>query len=1003
MSVKEFFHAIAVSDNLRSTTTEFFNLANVVIPHSKLDGVSLTLSNSCGGFLEVQAPRLEGNVYDPELFLIQLIHRSVRTFLEKEEAGPFRVVQRECNLEITDTCIRYLKFSLPCPGNVQGSDAFVQHLGQHSLLAYIWTEFPIHLHHLDEDVLAEKLQELTSLLRELRRIDGRHPGFLLMHTWTLRLLERLPRDHNVFGRWKAQTRSELTEPSNIPSGLQNFLCDIVVAATKANQFLALKSIFDAGALLCDEDDYILSAGLETATKMNNLAILKLIGEHRTVIDPTDSSLLRETFSKALKTACTQGYKAVSEWLVDRGAIAATEDQGCTAIYLAVNSGHETVVKMLLEHGINPHYQRQKSRSLLWVAAEKGYVSVIRDLLHFGADPYSADDQGRTPLVMALEAKNDAIVRALLPLTGENPVITNSRPTLPFLVPCKRNPGFVGMLDVLNWLEDALKSQRNHIVLYGLVDQGKCSCRLQLAKTLTRHDRKTQTVLEFAYDVFERHIVSSVFWIDAHTDDTFLRDHEYICQRIGWALRPNDPPKAKLAEFYHRLQGGKGTKLVIWDNLEALSDLIGFTGSLPSTKSISLVITSRNPQISQELGQGSCMKIPPMSNSESLALLKATSGVYEDSDTLLEIVDLLGGLPLAISVFGGHMSSTQTSPPEYLSMIKDKKASRLGGIKGPIYENLEFLENADAQPFETLAFMSILGASRIPKYLLLHQSTHIGQISKKDLEGFIASLSTHSLFQLTEDQDQSHLTLEPVIRSEVRRRIYRKGKIAVWENKVLKAVSYEFPEMEVNASFRAPEKCGELLPHVLAVLKCDVIKDEENTLHRYRLLRDAGAYSMTIEDWKVAEDLLQEAYLVSMKHFGSKSEESQSLLAMLVQLQTQVLEMRTRMSGIEHPDTLASMVHLTRLLSSQDKFEEAERLHRQTLSLREKVLDKEYPDTLADVAHLARLLSNLDKHMEAERLHRQMLSSSGKVLGKEHPETLRSMSNLVEVLKSQGRD
>ena len=471
LSVKEFFHAIAVSENLRSTNTKVFNLENVVIPHAKLDGVALTLSNSCGGFLEVQAPQLKGEVFDSEKFVVQLIHRSVRTFLEKEEAGPFRVVQRECNLEIIDTCIRYLRVSLPCHGHMQGSDAFVQHLGQHSLLAYIWTEFPIHLHYLDQDVLAEKLQELTSLLRELRRIDGRHPGFLLMHTWTLRLLAPLPRDQDVFEQWKAKTRSELTEPTNIPSGLQTFLRDTVVAAIKANQFRALKNIFDAGALSCDEDDRILCAGLETATKMNNSAVLEFISEHRKAIDPNDSSLLRETLSKALETACKEGYEAVSKWLLKRGAVAATEDQGCTAIYLAVNSGHGTVVKMLLDHGINPHYQRHNSRSLLWIAAEKGHVRIIRDLLHFGADPYSPDDQDRTPLVMALEANHDAIVRILLLLTGETPLISDSRPTLPFLVPMERNPSFVGMLDVLQWLEDALKSQVSHIALYGMAGTG----------------------------------------------------------------------------------------------------------------------------------------------------------------------------------------------------------------------------------------------------------------------------------------------------------------------------------------------------------------------------------------------------------------------------------------------------------------------------------------------------------------------------------------------------
>lgn len=471
LTVNEFFHAIALSENLHSTYTTPFQLEEVVIPHKRLEGVRTTLSSSCGGFLEVQARHLESGLFDSESSLVQLIHRSVRTFLEKEEAGPFRVVKHECNLKITQTCIHYLRFSLVYHCNMQNPVAFMQHLGRHSLLAYIWTELPTHLLDLDRNDLMKRLQELTSLLQELRSISLTHPGLLMLHTWTLRLLAQMPSNQDAIEQWKAKTRSGLTESKGIKSNLQTFLRNILIAAIEANNFPALRTICGAGALSCDEDDQILSAVLETATKTNNSAILEFIADGRTAIDPTISTALRDVFRDCLETACRNGYEAVTRWLLGRGAISSTEDQGRTAIYLAVNAGHDSVVKQLLDCGISPHHKIHNARSLLWIAAENGYEKVVRVLLQFGVDPNIPDDQDRTPLVVALSAGHEAVVKLLLHLTLDYLAMSIARPRLQFLVPMERNPDFVGRADVLQSLEHALKCQMTRIALVGLGGSG----------------------------------------------------------------------------------------------------------------------------------------------------------------------------------------------------------------------------------------------------------------------------------------------------------------------------------------------------------------------------------------------------------------------------------------------------------------------------------------------------------------------------------------------------
>lgn len=418
LTVKEFFHAIASSEYLYAKQPNPSHVEDAVIPHTYLEGVRTTLSSSCGGFLEVQAPQSESGHFDPDTFLVQLIHDSVRTFLGKKKAGPFQMVKQECNLKLTASCIQYLRLSLVHSRSTQ-EVAFMEHLGCHPLLAYIWAELPTHLRDLNQTDLVESLEELTSLLEELRCIDPSHPGFLILHTWIFRLLAQMPSSQNPTQQWKAKTRSYLIESNDKKLDLQMFLRTIVVAAIEANNFSAFRIICGAGALDYDDENLILSAILETAAKTDSSAFLEFIGDCRTVIEAVSSTALRHAFTEGLETACDNGYEAVTKWFLERGVIEGTKDQGCTALSLAVNAGHYSVVKLLLDYGINPHYKRSNARSLLSIAAEKGYEKVVLVLLKFDVDPDSRDDQGRTPLSMALSAGHEAFVKILLTLKGED--------------------------------------------------------------------------------------------------------------------------------------------------------------------------------------------------------------------------------------------------------------------------------------------------------------------------------------------------------------------------------------------------------------------------------------------------------------------------------------------------------------------------------------------------------------------------------------------------------
>src|SRR5713101_845463 len=112
------------------------------------------------------------------------------------------------------------------------------------------------------------------------------------------------------------------------------------------------------------------------------------------------------------------------------------------------------------------------------------------------------------------------------------------------------------------------------------------------------------------------------------------------------------------------------------------------------------------------------------------------------------------------------------------------------------------------------------------------------------------------------------------------------------------------------------------------------------------------------------------------------------------LQQQSMEIRQRVLGPEHPDTLTSMNDLATDLDDSGHYAEAEKLEREALDISRRVLGPEHPDTLMLMSNLGNTLWQEGHYREAEKLNRETLGIQRRVLGPEHPGTLRSMNNLA---------
>ena len=121
-----------------------------------------------------------------------------------------------------------------------------------------------------------------------------------------------------------------------------------------------------------------------------------------------------------------------------------------------------------------------------------------------------------------------------------------------------------------------------------------------------------------------------------------------------------------------------------------------------------------------------------------------------------------------------------------------------------------------------------------------------------------------------------------------------------------------------------------------------------------------------------------------------------------ELGVQVMEMRKRLLGAEHPFTLSSMGNLAKTYSDQGRWIEAEHLHGQVMEMMKKLLGAEHPHTLISMGNLASTYSNQGRWIEAEHLQVQVMEMRKKLLGAEHPDTLTSIANLAATYQNQRR-
>lgn len=168
-------------------------------------------------------------------------------------------------------------------------------------------------------------------------------------------------------------------------------------------------------------------------------------------------------------------------------------------------------------------------------------------------------------------------------------------------------------------------------------------------------------------------------------------------------------------------------------------------------------------------------------------------------------------------------------------------------------------------------------------------------------------------------------------------------------------------------------------------------------------------------YKEAEPLLTQAVDIRSRVLGAEHPDTVASMAELARvlgmggrvpeeekLQRQVLDIRRRRLGPSNLATITAISQLANTLSAEGRLAEADPLAREVVDLRRRSQGSDSPITMDAVKYLALTLTREGKYAEAEALDRQVLDFNRRTEGANHPDVFLSSTRLASVLLHEGR-
>ncbi len=558
------------------------------------------------------------------------------------------------------------------------------------------------------------------------------------------------------------------------------------------------------------------------------------------------------------------------------------------------------------------------------------------------------------------------------------------------IPYRRNPFFTGREEILDYLSTLLSANKVAALTQTQVISGLGGIG------------KTQIAVEYAYRYSERY--ETVLWATASSRHTLVADFMKLASLLDLPAPNEQEQDIVIAEVKRWLTTHKNWLLIL-DNVDDLKMIIDF---LPMQSEGNVLLTTRL-QASGSLTKN--IEVEKMEMQEGMLFLLRRAKMLTSDASLAqsrqavqnqaeEIVNTLGGLPLALDQAGAYIEETRCGLQGYLDLYRTRRKEllRRRGTQSTDHPqpvtttwSLSFEQIQEHSPAaDLLRLCAFLQAEAIPEEIIIEGAMELGPALSSiatdplALNETIEHLLRYSLIRRSPEQQvlSIHRLVQAVLKDEIDNNLRR-----VWAERATRAVNRAFPEVEQATWFR----CQRCLPH--AQIASTHIEEYGLIFpEAARLLNQAATYLMAHAHYTQVEITLND--LGKFYYIEGRYQQAEPFLR-------QAFAIREKALGADHPDTATSLNNLALLYHAQGKYREAEKYFLQALHIRQRVLAPEHPDIARNLSHLAELYTVQGQYKQAEALYSTVLSMQRKVLGPDHLDVAETLNNLALVYHARG--
>jgi DNA-binding SARP family transcriptional activator len=579
-----------------------------------------------------------------------------------------------------------------------------------------------------------------------------------------------------------------------------------------------------------------------------------------------------------------------------------------------------------------------------------------------------------------------------------------------LVPHPRNALFTGREDVLAELAETLDSARA-VALCGIGGVGK-----------------SQVAVEYAHRFGERH--RHVLWLSADGDSDMDASLAGAAQALGLPEASGSNPAA-VAEAVRRWLARGTDWLLVLDNLDHVVRLGDW---LPVARSGQLLVTCRSQATG---GVARSLPLEPMTAAEGVDFLIRRARLLEAlasgdpaaerlQHALEDIVDTMGGLPLALDQAGAHMEETGATPAEYLALYRDRRLTLLGrrgmgatdhpdSAAATILLSFERLRNANPGAASLLCLCAFLHPNDIPEELLRTRADCLEPALREVaadpylLGEAVASLRSFSLVE--RHPDAGTLSVHRLVQDVLRDSLPESERRRLAEQAV-GLVAGAFARVDGIATWAERHR---LASHALTVSQL-AARETLATAETADLLCRTGSYLRTLGQPARALPLLTRALTIAEAVHGPEHPEVAACLNALGSMHqdrgeyevAESLHLRSlaiweRSLGADDLAVALPLNDLGTLYVTQGRYRDGEAALRRVLAIQERRLGIDDPavgitlNNLGGHAHMA------GRYEEADRFFTRALALRRRLLGPDHPTVANVLSNLGSLAYDRGHD